>query len=74
MHFHSKLANINDDEGEVAFFNAKCRDHRNRADLRPFLEESCTRVPKRSRNFVCASDRSGKDSQALFIPWKSKLQ
>ena len=37
---------------------------------RPFLEESCTRVPERSRNFVCASDRSGKDSQALFIPWK----
>ena len=44
------------------------------ACTRPFLEESCTRVPERSRNFVCASDRSGKDSQALFIPWKSKLQ
>ena len=42
--------------------------------IRPFLEECCTRVPERSRNFVCASDRSGKDSQALFIPWKSKLQ
>ena len=41
---------------------------------RPFLEESCTRVPERLRNFVCASDRSSKDSQALFIPWKSKLK
>ena len=41
---------------------------------RPFLEESCTRVPKHSCDFVCASDRSGKDSQAPFIPWKSKLQ
>ena len=44
------------------------------AKTRPFPEESCTRVPERSRNFVCASDRSGKDSQALFIPWKSKPQ
>ena len=41
---------------------------------RPCLEESCTRVPKRLCNFVCASDCSGKDSQAPFIPWKSKLQ
>ena len=41
---------------------------------RPFLEDSCTRVPKRSRNFVCTSDRSGKDSQTPFIPWKSELR
>ena len=41
---------------------------------RPFLEESRMRVPKHSRNFVCASNCSGKDSRARFIPWQSKLQ